>query len=243
MNSVIILCVLFVVCGCVKMPSTFQKCAKNKSDFNQCLLKAVENAVHQLNHPMMAVGLVSLEPLEVSSINISPGTGAAQFTQIYKNVKVYGFSKAKFSEFDFDFNKETITFECSVSNIRVEGEYDFKGRIMVIPFNGKGSGVITLDDVNFVFTFNLDEYDKNGEKYYKIKESTLVAVPQLIHFQLDNLFGEDEALGKHLNDVFNENWKVLWDDVGSSYEEAFNQLITHAFGRFLEKVPVSEIFE
>ncbi|KAJ3651228.1 hypothetical protein Zmor_017279 [Zophobas morio] len=243
MKSLAILCALFVVSDCVKMPSTFQKCTRNKSDFNQCLLKAVENAVHQLNHPMMAVGLISLEPLEVSSINVSPGTGAAQFTQIYKNVKIYGFSKAKFSKFDFDFDKKTITFECSVSNIRVEAEYDFKGRIMVIPFNGKGSAVITLDDVNFVFTFNLDEYDKSGEKYYKIKKSTLVAGPQLIHFQLDNLFGEDEALGKHLNDVFNENWKALWDDVESSYEEVFNQLITNDFDRFLEKVPVSEIFD
>ena len=98
------------------------------------------------------------------------------------------------------------------------------------------------DNLHFTFTFNLEEYDKDGEKHYKIKDSKLIAKPELIHFQLDNLFGGDEALGKHINDVFNENWSALWEDLESSYEEAFGQIFSNIFGRFLEKVPISEIF-
>mgnify|MGYP005986821859 CR=1 FL=1 len=117
MKPVVLLCAFFAISVSVKLrklfnslfnsipatilASTFQKCDRSKSDFNQCLQKAVEGALSQLTKPLKEVGLVSFEPLEIPSLSISPGTNAAQFTQNYNNLKIYGFNKATFTKFEY----------------------------------------------------------------------------------------------------------------------------------------------
>lgn len=73
--------------------STFTKCDPKQKNFNQCLTKAVENAIKQLNRPIKEVNLPNLEPLDVPSLVIGAGSGAVSFQQNYKNVKVAGLTK------------------------------------------------------------------------------------------------------------------------------------------------------
>jgi hypothetical protein len=73
--------------------STFKKCDKKQSDFDQCLPTVVKDALSQLNVEKKEVGLPSFEPLEVPSLVIGAGTGPVGFAQNYKNVKLSGFTK------------------------------------------------------------------------------------------------------------------------------------------------------
>jgi hypothetical protein len=57
------------------------------------------------------------------------------------------------------------------------------------------------------------------------------------------LFGGDDALNTNLNEVINENWRELLDDVGPSYNEAFLQIFTTIINRFLAKVSIAELFD
>jgi hypothetical protein len=73
--------------------STFKKCDKKQSDFDQCLSTAVKDALSQLNVGKKEVGLPSFEPLEVPSLVIGAGKGPVGFVQNYKNIKLSGFTK------------------------------------------------------------------------------------------------------------------------------------------------------
>jgi hypothetical protein len=75
--------------------STFKKCDKKQSDFDQCLSTAVKDALPQLNVEKKEVGLPSFEPLEVPSLVIGAGTGPVGLVQNYKNIKLSGFTKAE----------------------------------------------------------------------------------------------------------------------------------------------------
>lgn len=100
-----------------------------------------------------------------------------------------------------------------------------------------------LDNMKYFFTFNLEEYQKDGAKHFKIIDSKLVIDPELIIFQFDNLFDGDENLGKNINQVFNDNWKEVFGDVKPSYEAAFGTIFTAMFNNLLEKVSISELFD
>lgn len=66
--------------------------------------------------------------------------------------------------------------------------------------------------------------------------------PKSIKFNFENLFDGDKALGDNINHVVNDNWKDVFLDVKSSYEEAFAKIFFAIFSNFLAKVPISEIF-
>ncbi|RZC34513.1 takeout-like [Asbolus verrucosus] len=222
--------------------SSFKKCNRKQSDFNECLTSAVEDAIRQLTQPIKEVNLPNLEPLEVPSLIIGAGHGAVAFSQNYKNLQVSGFSKTECSKFDMNFESKVVTMECQAPQIRMEFQYEINGKILLLPIYGKGPGTITLDNIKEVLTFNLEEYEKKNKKFFKVVGSKLVMEPGLIHFQLDNLFDGDKVLGENILKVLNENWKEVYGDVQSSYEHAFGQIFTSIFSNLLAKVPVSELF-
>ena len=89
----------------------------------------------------------------------------------------------------------------------------------------------------------MEEYEKKGQKYLKVVEGKLVLTPGLVKFKLENLFDGDKTLGDNINSVMNENWKEVFADVKSSYEEAYSQIVETIFNNLLAKVPYDELFE
>ena len=79
---------------------TFKKCNRNQNDLNECLSKAVKDAIEQLNRPFRDVGLPSMEPLEIPELTVGAGTGAVGLVQHFKNMKVHGFTKPETTKFE-----------------------------------------------------------------------------------------------------------------------------------------------
>lgn len=71
---------------------TFKKCDYKKTDFNQCLKKAMQIAISQTNHTLKSIGFPSLEPLDVPSFSIGAGNGPVGVQENFENAKLYGFS-------------------------------------------------------------------------------------------------------------------------------------------------------
>lgn len=66
--------------------------------------------------------------------------------------------------------------------------------------------------------------------------------PQQIHFVLENLFNGDKILGDNVLQIMNDNWKEVYGDVQSSYEEAFGKIFSSIFSNLLSKVSKSDLF-
>jgi hypothetical protein len=75
------------------LAATFKKCNRKRDDLDQCLSTAVADAVRQLGQPQSAIGLPSLEPLEIPSLTVGAGTGPVGFAQNFHNVKIKGLTK------------------------------------------------------------------------------------------------------------------------------------------------------
>ena len=87
----------------------------------------------------------------------------------------------------------------------------------------------------------MEEYEKKGQKYLKVVEGNLVFTPGLVRFKLENLFDGNKRLGDNINTVMNENWQEVYNDVKSSYAEAFSQVLEIVFNNLLAKIPFDEL--
>ncbi|KAJ3617220.1 hypothetical protein MTP99_007462 [Tenebrio molitor] len=230
------------LCFGAKLPTTFKKCDKKQSDFDQCLSTAVKDALSQLNVGKKEVGLPSFEPLEIPSLVIGAGTGPVGFAQNYKNVKLSGFGKPDSLKAKMDFEKKTLELDVDYPEIIMNFEYQISGKILVLPIQGEGPGRITLIKPRILLTLYLEEYEKKNKKYYKVVKNTLLIEPQGLHYKLDNLFNGDKALGDNINQVLNDNGKEVYADVKTSYEEAFGKIFATVSDNLLTRVPVAELF-
>ncbi|XP_044260586.1 protein takeout-like [Tribolium madens] len=233
--------VLLALCENAKLPSTFKKCDVSKPDVDKCLSEAIKNGMEQLTTPIKNVGLPNMEPLEVPALVIGAGTGPVQFQQNYKNLKISGYTKINSLEATFKDNH--LKIDAEFPEIKLVFEYEINGRILVLPISGKGPGSITMVKPKFVIDFPLQEYEKNGTKYYKIGKQSLSIEPQKMHFELENLFNGDKILAENVLQIMNDNWKEVYGDVQSSYEEAFGKIFKSIFDNFLTKVPKSDLFD
>jgi hypothetical protein len=94
----------------------------------------------------------------------------------------------------------------------------------------------------FSLSFNLEESDKKGQKYFKVIDQKFSWEPELLTLKFENLFGGDPALGENINKVINENWQVIFQDVGPSYSVALGQIFGAIANGFFGKVSVLELF-
>lgn len=112
-----------------------------------------------------------------------------------------------------DFDKKVIAFDFTNPELVLNFTYDVGGHILAFPLTGHGPGLIILSRYLFtcgvvsIFLFfegnllsnyscHFEEYEKNGEKHYRVTRSDLLMQPSLIHYKLDNLFNGDERLVK-----------------------------------------------
>ncbi|RZC33943.1 JHBP domain containing protein, partial [Asbolus verrucosus] len=123
--------------------SSFRKCNRTQDDFNQCLATALQDALSQLTKPFPEVGLPSLDPLETPALTVPAGSSILQFPQVYTNFNIYGLTNGNVTKFDFNFDNKTMYIEIIFPEIRAEFEYDYNGKILLVPIKGKGPGKIS----------------------------------------------------------------------------------------------------
>lgn len=67
------------------------KCSLSDSNFNKCMSQRVTETLHRLGNGSKELGILPMEPFSVEQIDLK------QFKpigQIYKNVKIFGFTNA-----------------------------------------------------------------------------------------------------------------------------------------------------
>jgi hypothetical protein len=67
--------------------------------------------------------------------------------------------------------------------------------------------------------------------------------PELISFSFENLFDGNKELGDNTNQVLNDNWKEVFDDVKNGYSEVFSQILIKLYDNFFSKVSLEEAFD
>ncbi|KAF2887161.1 hypothetical protein ILUMI_19012 [Ignelater luminosus] len=213
------------------------------SDFNNCLVKAINDALLKLSNGFPNLNIAPLEPLYIPSLTIGEGKGAVHVVQNFRGINMYGATNGNMTKVDGSKIKEYKLYaEAFTPYLRLEAEYSLNGRILLIPIQGDGNCTITLENVKTTHLSLGEKLEKKGKVYMRVKKYIVTLDPGKVIFNFENLFNGDERLGKEMNNILNENWKDVFDDVKSGYEESFGIIFGDFANRVYSKIPFKDLF-
>ncbi|XP_049541563.1 protein takeout-like [Anopheles darlingi] len=227
------------------LPSSFEKCHRSDPQFDGCLRSAVNGAIKLLKDGLPEFGIMPLEPLAVDTITINQGGPSAPITlrQHFTGIQLSYLTNSTILKYRTDLKKLIIKAEAITPRIQFAGNYTMDGRILLLPITGKGKANITLHRLksHHELIGELVERD-GGEKFMYIRKYLVHFDPKLVTFDFENLFNGDAALGKTMNQVLNDNWEVVFQELRSAYEDTFGYIFRKISNQIFLKVPMNKIF-
>ncbi|XP_064214568.1 uncharacterized protein LOC659327 [Tribolium castaneum] len=226
----------------IPQASNFQKCNRKQADLKQCVIKAAQDAIYQLTHPYNEVNIPNLNPFELKGATVGGG-GAVAVEQRFTDCKLQGFNKMKLDKFEFDFDKKVLDVVGTFPEIVKKCTYEVDGQVLLLPVTGKGPSEIILTKVDVTSKLYFEEIKKRNKTFIKIVRSDIDMNPGHVSYKFDNLFNGDKVLGDNINQVLNDNWKEVFEDVKSGYIEIIKTIVTSLLNNFFSKVSIEEAFD
>ncbi|KAG5897207.1 hypothetical protein JTB14_022558 [Gonioctena quinquepunctata] len=222
-----------------EFPAVFDRCS---ADDGKCLDQAIENAVHYLcEKGLPELKIPKLDPIVIPQINIGTKSNSLDILQIYNDVNLAGYRRAKVKNSKLDAKKNIIKFTMVIPELKQTSNYNMTGRLLVFPVFGNGRSTIVQSNVTVIHKIKF-EFDKEKDKHLNPKSYAITVKPEKMRFQFGNLFNGNKLLSSRIHAVVNENWEVIWGDVSKDFEEAYGNVF-HSFAlKFFEKVAVADIF-
>ncbi|XP_055375228.1 protein takeout [Condylostylus longicornis] len=230
-----------MVFGADDLPPTFDKC-KRDTNFDKCLVDAVNKALVLLKDGSAEFGVAPLEPLKIKSMSISSGNAPINLKQNFKNVKVNDLiSTSTITRYRTKLDKHLIVCDSISKKIEVIADYEISGRILLLPITGHGQANITLIDTKIEHHLIGEPYTKDGVLYNKLKEYKVIFNPKRVYMYFDNLFG-DCRLSEAMNRFLNDNWELVFNELKSGYSESFGKVFKEITNKIFTKVPMDTLF-
>ncbi|CAB3222255.1 unnamed protein product [Arctia plantaginis] len=239
--------ILFLVCStslvaAQSLPEEFIKCKQGDDKLNECLKLAVPDALKRMKKGIQSLSVPQLEPLLVNAINVDSGSGPVVITQDYRNIKLYGLTDSVLTSYKADLKHYRLRTESITPKMEFIADYIMRGRILLLPIQGKGLANITM--VNLVVKHDLigEPVEKDGQLFMHLRDYKVKFIPERVLLSFTNLFNGDKALGDNMNAFLNANSDLVFSELKDSYEKALSTVFKTVSNKIFDKVPMNKIF-
>ncbi|XP_075984019.1 juvenile hormone binding protein 12 [Anticarsia gemmatalis] len=239
---IIFVCFMSFVAADNSLPEDFTKCRQKDTKLNECLKAAVPDALRRMKKGIPSLSVPQMEPLHVSGINIESGAGPVVITQNYRNIALHGLTDSVLTSYKADLKNYRLRTDSITPKMEFIADYVMKGRILVLPIQGKGLANITM--VNLVVKHDLigEPVQRDGETYMHIRDYRVKFIPQRVLLHFSNLFNGDKRLGDQMNLFLNENSDLVFNELKESYEKSLSTVFQDVTNKIFDSVPMNKIF-
>ncbi|XP_060873611.1 protein takeout-like [Metopolophium dirhodum] len=226
-----------------KLPKGFVQCKRSDPKLNECIKNSLKNAIPHLVKGVPSLGLYPIDPLRITQLGIDQGTGPVSIKLNFRDLDISNIGSIKFNEIYADLDNNNITLDVNFEKpITLDGNYDIKGKVIILPITGDGLSKISLDNLRAKINVYLKPVVKNGNTYMDIKDLKLAFTTTKMQLKLDNLFKGDKALGNNMNVFLNENWKDILAELQINFENALAAAFSGVAQQFFSRVPYNQVF-
>ncbi|GFG32731.1 hypothetical protein Cfor_03349, partial [Coptotermes formosanus] len=134
------------------------------------------------------------EPLYLPHLSLSKGHGAVTVSGNFYNILAHGPSNATATYAVLDMKKRLLQLGVYLPDIRVEGEYNLQGRVLILPLLGNGPAKIHLRNVTTSVSMLFELPRLQGRQVIHIADMKVEFAIQGMTVQFDNLFNGNEVL-------------------------------------------------
>ncbi|XP_022179648.1 protein takeout-like [Myzus persicae] len=229
----------------VKLPKGFIACKKDDPGVNTCIQQALQTAVPHLVKGIPSLGLIPIDPLIISQMDIIQGTsnGPLDIKLSFKDLYIHNIGSIKITSMKSNINNYTFNLKADFDEpLVLEGMYNIQGKIIILPIIGEGKSNLTLAALKVSIDINGKPVTRRGDEYMELESLELKFSTSRLYIQLENLFNGDQLLGNNMNMFMNQNWREILKDLQPAFESALGMAFQSVTHQFFHKVPYDKIF-
>ncbi|KAJ3661639.1 hypothetical protein Zmor_006027 [Zophobas morio] len=228
---------------CVTLPSTFTKCDTRKSDFHQCLSKAIQDAISQLDKPLEDYRLPNLEPLVSEDLAVEFGDETTCMKQKFTNFKIHGLTKINTTKAEVHFENQFIWINITFFELIFEYNHEMRGKVIVLPIDASVVERATFINPTFRMRYKFEQFVKQNQRYDRVVDSQLIMEAQNLTLDYGGNFFDSERLNEEIVAHFNEKWQDVLKFFEDTFPQVYVKVFEKIFNDFLDKVPFREILD
>ncbi|VVD01868.1 unnamed protein product [Leptidea sinapis] len=138
---------------------------KCKSDDSKCAKEASALLIPMFGDGIPELGIEPVDPLLIKKSDAS----SPNLKLILTDYTVSGLKNCIPKKVKYDKSKSKILLKL-LCTAQLEGTYDMKGQLLILPLEGNGPIHVTLNKAEISIELDLDEIEKDGVKYWNIKD-------------------------------------------------------------------------
>ncbi|XP_050438825.1 protein takeout-like [Adelges cooleyi] len=241
---VLTLAVPIIIAKETSMLLNFTPCRLSDPNLNQCIRKALNEAMTDIARGVPRLGLPPLDPLSMHSLEVSNGEGQSQIVFKFRDLDMYNLGSFAISTINFDPN----SYKCFIGieakdNIIYKGFYEVNGYLFKLPVTGKGRCEVSMDNYKTNITIQFQKITSNGKHFLKPVNLSKTMSTSRMRFNFHNLFNGNKVLGDTVNNLMNQNWMEMLKYLEPTFTKMLDQLYIRYATAFFQKVPMDEYLQ
>ncbi|XP_036344708.1 circadian clock-controlled protein daywake-like, partial [Rhagoletis pomonella] len=224
--------------------SEIEKCHAGDVD---CIAKTLPFILQNYAQGIPEIGLTDIEKLSLDDVVLTkanPHSGVSLNLE-FKKMYLHGISNLTVQRivgFEKDPLNSKFEIYITIPNLVVDGEYISSGKVLILPMDATGYAKIKLKNSKLSLKFKSEEVRKDGKQFIKIKDLKCKLTPELMKVKFENLFNGNEQLANSLNQLINDNWKVLYSDMEDQINDAVAKIVKRLLAGVLRVLPYDEFY-
>ncbi|EDW67425.1 circadian clock-controlled protein daywake [Drosophila virilis] len=229
-------------------PAFIKPCLLKDSLSNDCLTANIESLFQHWRNGVPGLhGVGSLDPFRVGRLRIAQRVPPNVDVSVeLRNMSTIGLSQAKIlnSTTLLNSGQYTLGFHVHLTRINITSNYKLKGHVLLLNLNSAGILSADLDNLEFYVALRMRPQSAEGLVFMNVTaiKTDIVRIDK-IRVNLTNLFGGNQELERSANELFNENWRVLFDVLRPVLTETFDAVLQDRFTKIFRYLPAKYLFE
>ncbi|CAB3223218.1 unnamed protein product [Arctia plantaginis] len=219
-------------------PDFVKTCFRKDPEFDDCSRQAVQQLFNALGPGLPEIGVEPLDPLKIPKIRILQGDdGPVNVNAALDHVTVTGFGKTEVLSSRVDRKTYDFHTKIRIPKIRIEGTYELKGKILLIPLVGRGlcwfePSNMTIDIISDVKLYNKDEFT-----FFNVTAAHVKYAIGGLKLRMNNLFDGIDALEESTNTYLNANWRPVSESLRSVLSKTIEDILLGFMQKLFHNLP------
>ncbi|KAG7306069.1 hypothetical protein JYU34_008650 [Plutella xylostella] len=224
-------------------PSFVKTCVRRDPEFEDCSKQAVQQLFDALGPGLPEIDLPKLDPLKIPKIRILQGEGPVNVNAALDDVIVTGFGKTEVQLSQVDSKTYDFYTRVRVPKMRIEGTYDLKGKILLIPLVGRGQCWFEPTNMTIDIVSDVKLYEKDGFTFFNVTSAHVKYSIGGLKLRMNNLFDGIKSLEETTNAYLNENWRPVSESLRPILSKTIEDILLGFMQRLFNNLPGNFMIE
>ncbi|XP_050666307.1 circadian clock-controlled protein daywake-like [Leptidea sinapis] len=219
-------------------------CDRNSVEVNECLVDAIQDAIHVLTDGIKDFKIPSIDPLHQKEMRLEYKNNQVRAKMRMNEIFISGLSTSTVRDVRLkaDEDKFHIEVDIKTPNMVVTGRYDGGGSYSTLKLSANGLFNISMDDLDY--TWKIDGKPEIINGFTHVRVTSFYMRPDISKMKtlLTNENPESKDLTALAVQITNENWRLLYKELLPFAQTNWNQIGTELSNKIFLKVPYDVLF-